>query len=169
MKSSMYSFLKDLVYSSPDHDLKFIEEFKEDLNVIKKFFFNHLRNIEDDKNLEKIFYSLMRCACRYKHWGFKEENEVRIVVLPHTKNKDYAEMVVAEGITDNTIPRKFISKAGTLVPYINLFEGVTSPNKPLPIKRIIVGPTTSTFEKNRRINAVRMLNKQPRDKTTGFM
>ncbi len=154
-----YFFIGDVVYSS-DPNCKFVEEFDEDLSVIKEFFSNHLKDIEDDRNLEKIFYSLMRCACRYKHWGFKEENEVRIVVLPHTKNKDYTEMVVAQGITDNTIPRKFFSKAGALVPYINLFEGVTSPNKPLPIKRIVVGPTTSIPEKNRRINAVRMLIEQ---------
>jgi len=160
MENSMYPFFADVVYSSPGHDPKFIEEFKEDLIVIKKFFFNHLRNIEDDKNLSEIFYSLIRCACLYKHWGFKEENEVRIVVLPHTKNRDYTEMAVAEGITDNAIPRKFFSKTSAFVPYIDLFEGVTSLKKPLPIKRIIVGPTSSTQEKYRRINAVKMLIEQ---------
>lgn len=162
MKNSMYVFPADVVYSS-DLDSKFIEEFEEDLIVIKKFFFNHLSNIEDDKNLREIFYSLMHCACRYKHWGFKEESEVRVVALPYRPlhHEEFDNNMKAEGITVGEISRKFYPRAGALVPYIDLFDGVTSkPGKTLPIKRIIVGPAKNTQEKNRRIDAVRMLINQ---------
>lgn len=159
MKNSMYAFFADVVYSS-DSDFKFIEEFEEDLIVIKNFFDAHLSGRE--KNLDKIYFSLMHCACRYKHWGFREESEVRVVALPYPLHHEkFDEDMKAEGITLNEISRKYFSRAGALVPYIDLFDGVTSiPNKTLPIKRIIVGPTKNTQEKNRRINAVKMLINQ---------
>lgn len=161
MESSMYSFLADVVYSS-DPDSKFIEEFKEDLIIIKEFFSNHLSNIEDDENESKFFYSLMHCACRYKHWGFKEENEVRVVALPDPLHHEaFAKNMKAEGITVDEISRKYFSRAGALVPYIDLFDEITSkPDKTLPIKRIIVGPTKNTQVRIRRIKAVNMLINQ---------
>lgn len=162
MESSMYPFLADVVYSS-DPDSQFIKEFEEDLIVIKKFFFNHLSNIEDDENVSKFFYSLMHYACRYKHWGFKEENEVRVVALPYPlHHEEFDKDMKAEGITVSEISRKHFSRAGALVPYIDIFNGITSraDKKTLPIKRIIVGPTQNTQEKNRRINAVKLLINQ---------
>ena len=160
MKNSMHAFLADVVYSS-DPDSKFIEEFEEDLIVIKDFFDPHLNGGEE--NLDKIYFSLMHCACRYKHWGFREENEVRVVVLPYPLHHEafYEDMKI-EGITVGEISRKHFFRAGALVPYIDLFDGVTSiaDKKTLPIKRIIVGPTKNDQEKNRRINAVKMLINQ---------
>ena len=156
--SHLYLFIGDVVYSS-DPDSKFLEEFKQDIDVIKKFDSNHLRGIEDEGILEKYFYSLLRCACRYKHWGFREENEVRIVAIPYaSKNEEFREITKTEGMNVPEITRKHFLRSGTLMPFIDLFEGVTSkPDKLLPIKQIIVGPTVSTQEKIRRINAVKML------------
>lgn len=110
----------------------------------------------------------MHCACRYKHWGFKEENEVRVVVLPYPLHHEkFDKNMKAEGITIGEISRKHFLRAGALIPYIDLFAGVTSTadKKTLPIKRIIVGPTKNDQEKNRRINAVRMLIDQHDIKT----
>lgn len=159
MKNSMYAFFADVVYSS-DPDFKFIEEFEEDLIVIKDFFDAHLNGRE--KNLDKIYFSLMHCACRYKHWGFSEESEVRVVALPYPlHHEEFHEDMKVEGITVGEISRKHFLRAGALIPYIDLFDGVTSiPDKILPIKRIIVGPTKNTQEKNRRMNAVSMLINQ---------
>ncbi len=159
MKNSMYAFFADVVYSS-DPESKFIEEFEKDLIVIKDFFDAHLNGRE--KNLDKIYFSLMHCACRYKHWGFREENEVRVVVLPYPlHHEEFYEDMKVEEITVGEISRKHFFRAGALVPYIDLFDGVTSiPDKTLPIKRIIVGPTKNTQEKNRRINAVKILINQ---------
>ncbi len=154
MKNSMHAFFADVVYSS-DPDSKFIEEFGEDLIVIKDFFDAHLNG--EEKNLDKIYFSLMYCACRYKHWGFREENEVRVVVLPYPLHHEkFDKDMKAEGITLGKISRKFYPRAGALVPYIDLFDGVTT----LPIKRIIVGPTKDKQEENRRINTVNMLIKK---------
>jgi len=160
MKNSMHAFFADVVYSS-DPDSKFIEEFEEDLIVIKDFFDAHLNGGEE--NLDKIYFSLMYCACRYKHWGFREENEVRVVVLPYPlHHEEFYEDMKVEGITVGEISRKHFFRAEALVPYIDLFDGVTSiaDKKTLPIKRIIVGPTKNDQEKNRRINAVKMLINQ---------
>lgn len=158
--SAVDVFSADVVYSS-DSDSKFLEEFEEGLTVIKTFFSNHLKG--EEKNIEKIYLSLMHCACRYKHWGFKEENEVRVVALPHPlHHEEFREDMKAKGIIIHEISRKHFFRAGALVPYIDLFDGITSKpdNKILPIKRIIVGPTTSVLEKNKRINAVKMLINQ---------
>jgi|CXWL01.1.fsa_nt_gi archaellum component FlaF (FlaF/FlaG flagellin family) len=154
----LYLFIGDVVYSS-DSGSKLLKEFKQDLNAVKKFHFNHLRGIDDEEILEKYPYSLLQCACRYKHWGFREENEVRIVAIPYaSKNKEFREITKTEGIAVPEITKKHFLRSGAMVPFIDLFKGVTSePDKLLPIKQIIVGPTVSTQEKIRRINAVKML------------
>ena len=153
-------FFGDVVYSS-DPDQKFRDEFEEDLNVIKSFSEDSLRgNSEENiRELDKIFPALMKCTCRYKHWGFKEENEVRIIAIPHpTRNKKFCELTKADGITIQEMPRKHYLRSGTLVPYIDLFEGVTSVSEnPLPIERIIVGPSTNDQEKQRRVRAAELL------------
>lgn len=156
--SHLYLFIGDVVYSS-DSDSRFLEEFNQNIDVIKEFYSNRLRGIEDEGILEKYFYSLLQCACRYKHWGFREENEVRIVAIPHaSKNEEFREITKTEGINVPEIARKHFLRSDALIPFIDLFEGVTSKlDKPLPIKQIIVGPTISTQEKISRINAVKML------------
>lgn len=145
----------DVIYSS-DPDQKFHDEFGADLDVVRKFFSDQFKGVDDSPHREKIFISMMRCACRYKHWGFKEENEVRIILIPN--NKEVCERARKEGITVNEIPRKHDLRAGALVPFIELLERVTSPGmKPLPIKRIIVGPAPNEQERTRRIRAVEIL------------
>jgi len=75
---------------SSDSNSKFSEEFEQDLDVVKKLHFNHLRGIDDEEILGKYTYSLLRCAYRYKHWRFREESEVRIVAIPYaSKTKSF--------------------------------------------------------------------------------
>ncbi len=35
-----------------------------------------------DDTLEPVYDHLVMCACRYKHWGFHEEKEVRVIAIP---------------------------------------------------------------------------------------
>ncbi|WAC49363.1 hypothetical protein OVA03_05495 [Asticcacaulis sp. SL142] len=78
-----------------------------------------------------IFY-----AGRYKHWAFKDENEVRILI--DSKNYD----------DQKTTPDIRYRGSVTKIPYIPLFESgdtlkleeLSRDNITLPIKRIIVGP-----------------------------
>ena len=110
--NSGYLFCGDIVYSS-DSDSRFLEEFEEDLDVIRNFSLDCLRGIEDSKNVKNIFSALMKCSCRYKHWGFKEENEVRIIAVPH--NMGVCELVgVEDGIVIKKIPRKYYLRSGVL-------------------------------------------------------
>jgi hypothetical protein len=145
----------DIVYSS-DSEETFLDEFADALSVIKRFFSDHLKGREESVDLENIYFALMECACRYKHWGFKEENEVRIIVIPN--NNEILELARTQGITVNEIPRKHYMRFGKIVPFIELFEGITSsPARPLPILRIIVGPSGNSHEQIRRIRAAEIL------------
>lgn len=149
-------FAGDVVYSS-DSNETFSKEFAVDLTTMEKFLFSQLRGIEDHENLENIFAAVMRCACRYKHWGFKEENEVRLILIPN--NKEVREYAKTEGITINDIPRKQYIRSGTNVPFVDLLEGITSSTRSLPIQRVIVGPCAE-HERARRVRAVEILLNQ---------
>lgn len=153
-----YLFFGDVVYSSCTQET-FCDEFGKDLNTIKGFFADDLREYENSKHQEKFYSALMKCACRYKHRGFEEENEVRIITIPFPiENKEFREDV---GSIIQEIPRKCDPRSGKLVPYIDLFEDITSlSGKRLPIKRIIVGPSANEQEGKWRIRAVEILLRQ---------
>lgn len=149
-------FMGDVVYSFPDNS-KFHLEFGKDLDVIQKFHFCKLNNNLDPNVEAKYFSALMRCACRYKHWGFEEENEVRIVVIPN--GKQISELAREGGVAVHDIPLKHCSD--TAVSYIELFEEITTiPTMPLPIKRIIVGPGINSHEKDKKVLKVKKLIEQ---------
>ncbi len=144
--------LSDVVYS--DDETKLQEEFSENLSSIAddvRQVFNTI--IAPDKELVlKGFQPFAACISRYKHHGFCEENEVRIVALPTVVNKEIIELAGNDGVT--LMPekeRKFRAINGGLVPYIELFD---SPDIELPIKRIIVGPHK---EKESRAAALRVM------------
>jgi len=155
-ENSGHLFAGDVVYSSQDNHI-FFNEFAVDLNTMETFLMSHLHGDEDNKNLEKIFIAVMRCACRYKHWGFKEENEVRIIFIPN--NKEVREYARSERITINDIPRKQYIRSGASIPFVDLLEGVTSLTTPLPIQRVIVGPCAD-HKKAKRVRAVEILLEQ---------
>jgi hypothetical protein len=70
-------------------------------------------------------------SCQYKHSGFHQEQEVRIVAIrAEDENQSPVDKPVRE-------VRHFL-RNGTHVPYIPLFEAL--PDGCLPITRVIVGP-----------------------------
>ena len=145
----------DVVYSSDSEEQK-LSEFGQDLKIIKSFFFEIP---PPDETMEKIYIALMRCACRYKHWGFKEENEVRFIAIP--QSDAVRGQLISEGIPIKEIPIKHFQRSGTLVPYIDLFEGITKTEAArLPIKRIIVGPCSTEQEQKNKVRAVKGLLNQ---------
>lgn len=149
-------FVGDVVYSSDSNEI-FTEEFADDLTTMEVFLSNLIREDEDNKSLKKIYGAVMRCACRYKHWGFKEENEVRLIYIPNSR--EVCEFAKAEEITIKEIAKKSYVRAGTNVPYVDLLEGITSSTRSLPIQRVIVGPCAK-YEKARRVRAVEILLNQ---------
>lgn len=143
----------NVVYSN-DSDQIFSKEFEADQTTMETFLSSHLQGADDDGNLENIFIAIMRCACRYKHWGFKEENEVRLIFIPH--NKETREYARREGIAINHIQQKQYVRFGTSIPFVDLLEGITSATRSLPIQRVIVGPCAE-HERARRVRAVEIL------------
>lgn len=100
-----------------------------------------LRN--EDKDMEEGFYqAVTRLSCLFKHWGFAEEQEVRVVAIP--AKPEYAEQANSAGELRLQKPiltyvRKDDDK---IVPYIELFRHPTpgTDGARLPIKRVIIGP-----------------------------
>lgn len=144
-------FAGDVVYRSAT-DAEMRAEFGKHIDVIQGSWEEALR-VQDSKPLKKTYTPFVACACRYKHGGFAEEREFRIVVVPTPQ------IAKKEGKT--ILPKKPVNcflRNGTAVPYLNLFEGITgSSGKQLPIKHIIVGPHP---EKEKRKIAVKKLLSQ---------
>ena len=89
---------------------------------------------------EGFYQAISSLSCLFKHWGFREEREVRIVAIP--TDRELADKERALG--DTRIPKtvKAFPRGGLLVPFIELFYRSSSNEIPksLPIKRVIVGP-----------------------------
>lgn len=150
-------FWGDAVYSSESDD-KIREELGEDMDQLSAAVAESMQEGWIPEPLEKTYAPLVRCACRYKHWGFHEEREVRIVAMPI--NTDILTNEELSELTEMEKPRRSFVRGGTAIPCIHLFEGITHlPKKPLPITRIIVGPHP---EKERRRRALETLLHQHR-------
>jgi len=151
--SSMH--LCDLVYSDDENKLK--DELSENLSIIAssvKKIINRIASnkIGDIADLESSYHPFVNCISRYKHYGFSEENEVRVVVLPTVINQELLKLASRDGVTFKPEKeRKFRNKNGQLVPYIELFNSI---DIELPIERIIVGPHK---EKEARAAALRVM------------
>jgi len=146
----------DIVYSSSG-EAKIHEEFGQYLDDIKNGVKELFSIRPNEQALDKLYSPIVRCSCRYKHWGFEEEKEVRIVAIP--LSPEVRRMAQAE---DRTLkpekPKKHFVRRGLAVPYIDLFENISiSSGKRLPITRIIVGPHP---EKDKRRKAVKILLQQ---------
>lgn len=98
---------------------------------IQKTVLKMLQRANPEPFIEELFPPIVSLALHHKHYGFREEAEVRIVTMP-----------AQEALLDSTSPRlsreiKFHLKNGTLVPYLELFKGTASK---FPIVEIVVGP-----------------------------
>lgn len=129
----------DVYYHQDDADLTAAEpeinEAEEALRVsIGKFITNPAPS-----ELESTFEPMATLSCLYKHWGFHEEREVRIVVIP--PNEELIREGRAAGELRPTRPRNMFIRGGTPVPYLDLFaQNPRGAKFRLPIIRVIVGP-----------------------------
>jgi hypothetical protein len=162
-------FLCDLIYS--DDDAKLDEELSPDLSIIAdvvKLFFDRKKLGEKEilseeilEEIEKGYYPFVSCISRYKHRGFSEENEVRVVLLPTVLDQKYLGQASTGGvILKPEKERKFRDKNGQLVPYIELFNSI---DIELPIERIIVGPHK---EKEARVTALGVMLRNTKTEIT---
>lgn len=142
--------LADVIYS--DDDEQYHTELSEPLHTIAsnyiawKMHIRHRKEEPSDLDNAVAYRSFVQCITRFKHRGFKEEKEVRMVATLVPFNKIHPEIIdkISQGITGyehyKSKPekeRKFRTKNGRQMPYIELFRSL---GNPLPIEKIIVGP-----------------------------
>lgn len=87
---------------------------------------------------ERFYEAVTALSCLYKHWGFWEEREVRVVAVPASDE------VAKEG-EPHAPPQKTVKsfvRGEKNIPYIELFstDAASGSNFKLLIKRVIVGP-----------------------------
>jgi len=158
-KSFEYStgHISDVIYS--DNDQKFKEELSDHLEIIAedvtKIFDHRNINKQPERPQLKSYTNFVNCITRYKHYGFKEENEVRVVALPTVINKQYLNFAKANGITPKPEKERKFRKINAIhIPYIDLFSSIEID---LPIEKIIIGPHR---EKESRASALRVMLRQ---------
>lgn len=108
----------------------------------------------DSFDIGDIIYDFLKITTIVKHQGFREENEIRVVVCPYTDALAQLVMSKTGKKIDLTygIKRVHTQQRGASVRrYVSLFEAL---DKPLPIKRIIVGPSTDQDRSVRHIREV---------------
>ena len=118
-----YNFwqLADVVYS--DDEERFKCEFTS-LDHLREFIRALIKSIptrvldSNTQNDTKALAAFLSCISRYKHRGFKEENEVRICAFPTVHNEEYLNASAQEKIQ---LPpekeRKFREKNGECIPH----------------------------------------------------
>jgi hypothetical protein len=132
--------IADLIYSDDKRKLK--EELSNDIKILAdnaKQFFNH-ENVSNEEEIDssKGYTPFVSCISRYKHFGFSEEKEVRVVALPTLIDDEIIKLAKADGTTLKPEKvRKFRLNNEQRVPFIELFD---SADIKLPIGKIIIGP-----------------------------
>jgi hypothetical protein len=102
--------------------------------LIRRMFWKSSRDVSDitgEKELDPVILNFANTAPFLKDEGFQEEQEYRIVAGRVDQDK------ITPEATRRVKEIKFRSKEGLIVPYIELFEGVS---RDLPVISIIVGP-----------------------------
>ena len=136
--------------------------YRDDMNLVKTFprlfaeLSDFLRQIiggwgEHDEilqnDLSRLTSELMPAVGRLKHWAFHEENECRVITgVPDKLFRDkFEQHGHREVLFKNVYYRSGVFGS---IPYIRLFEDF---NEPLPITRVLVGPSI-----NQRANVQRV-------------
>lgn len=99
--------------------------------------------------LEPTYEPVTMLSCLYKHWGFHEEREIRVVAIPSSQD-------VARAQGKHFRAQKFFLRNGTPIPYVPLFESL--PSARLPITRVIVGPHREKQQRKAAVEAMLAAN-----------
>jgi hypothetical protein len=115
------------------------EDVAESEAVVRAGIANLIRGGTADET-DGFYQAITNLSCLYKHWGFWEEHEVRVVAIP--VDSEVASLAEAQGETRPQKPIKVFLRGGIPIPYLELFVPRDVPKVPtrLPIKRVIVGP-----------------------------
>jgi hypothetical protein len=140
----------DVLYSDAAPD-EIRAEFGQTLDVIGSGLGEWLTT-GDQRKLDPLYLQFLTVSCRYKHWGFSEEREVRIVTIP--PNTDIIAEATRRREVVKEIPIHVRPVNDRRIPTIHLFDDYRASNKNLPIKRIIVGPGGERHERHRRVDEI---------------
>jgi hypothetical protein len=128
----------DVAYSNDTPDV-LIRKLGEDIGPLAHAIGELVKTPNSAQAREKTFQPFISCVARYKHWGYYEEHEVRLIASVNGARIINESPPTAEGRAAK--PRHHFNRRGTEVPCLHLFENVTDGAKrTLPISRIIVGP-----------------------------
>lgn len=106
----------------------------------------------------ELYNAITSLSCLFKHWGFAEEQEVRIFAIPASKGVP-AEALKSGNPNPPRQPQTF-QRGSSFVPYIELFKGLlkNGSRAKLPIKRVLVGPHRQKLQ--RVLQVEQLLNMQ---------
>lgn len=167
-----YAHLQVSKVTYNSHDLAFSSEYSEIIEGLSKALSELFVNGKaDDQKLNTTMIELLSATTRFKHRGFMEEREVRIVACP--KSSELNEKFIAEiGIDAKTSTkikptqsRKFFNSDGS-ADYIALFDTL---KKKIPIKRIIIGPCKEQSDLTKKIRTFVGNNIEIRKSETPFI
>ena len=124
-------------YGLPDADQRASEEIADAERQLRAGI-RELHQAPQPNSMEQSYDAMITLSCLYKHWGFHEEQEVRVIAIP--PNEEVLRLAKQSG--EGREPRRIsvMSRGGMLVPYLDLFGTSNGPARKLPIKRVIVGP-----------------------------
>lgn len=135
--------LSSVVYS--DNEETLVKEFRGFLDDLKDYlkwaFGNILKKQRDEVDPDaagKFLNAIVHTITRYKHCGFKEENEVRLVWITQKVTEEFKAAMAAEG--GEVLPERPTAYRGSETNRIAYVEMLKDSGAPLPINRIIVGP-----------------------------
>ena len=89
-------------------------------------------------SMEQAYDAMITLSCLFKHLGFHEEQEVRVIAIP--PNEEVLRLSKQSGEAREPRRISMWSRGGMLVPYLDLFGTSHGTARKLPIKRVIVGP-----------------------------
>ena len=126
-------------YSGDDDDPPPAEDIQEAEETLKRGIAKFLL-YRKPEHFETIYDAVTTLSCLYKHWGFHEEREVRVVAIP--VHASVAAISASIPDAKPLKPVKSFIRDGCPVPYIELFKGgrADSSEHKLPIVRVVVGP-----------------------------
>ena len=90
-----------------------------------------------------LYNAITSLSCLFKHWGFSEEQEVRVFAIPAARGVA-ADALASGDLNPPRQPRTFV-RGNQLVPYLELFRDLGDGHSPtkLPVRRVVVGPHRS--------------------------
>ena len=138
--------MEHLIYEK--EGILFENEFKESIKVISEAMPSVFLPKREQVGLDKIkeyLFSICSIACFYKHGGFSEENEIRLLAMPW--NQYYFDSMSPEQrkkIVNKLYRESFLRTDPPIGRFISLFSGEAGRRTFFgSIRRIIIGPLSA--------------------------